>query len=53
MIESLVAIAIVGVILHMINSYIPMAVPFKTVINVVAVVLLIVWLYRILTRLGP
>lgn len=35
---------IVGVVLWLVNTYIPMAAPVKTVLNVVVVILLIIWL---------
>lgn len=40
----LVVFVIVGFGLWMVNTYIPMQPPFKVVINVVVVLLLLVWL---------
>lgn len=40
----IVTLIVVGVILWLVNTYIPMAAPVKTVLNVVVVVLLCLWL---------
>jgi len=34
----------VGVLLWLVNAYIPMAAPIKTILNVVVVILVILWL---------
>jgi hypothetical protein len=44
LISLLILLIVVGVILWLINTYIPMAPPVKTVINVVAVLVLCLWL---------
>ena len=44
MIQILVVLVVVGVALYLVNNFLPMAAPFKTVINVVAVLFLILWL---------
>lgn len=46
MIEILIVLVIVGVILWFVNTYVPMAAPFKTAVNVVAVILLLLYLLR-------
>lgn len=43
-VNVLVVLVIVGVILWLVNTYIPMAPPIKTVINVVVVLVLCLWL---------
>lgn len=43
-IQILVALIIFGVVLYLVNTYIPMAAPVKTIINVVVVILLCIWL---------
>ena len=40
----LVLLVVIGVALYLINTYVPMAAPIKTVINVVVVLLVVVWL---------
>jgi len=47
MIEILVVLVIVGVILWFVNQYIPMSPPFKTAVNVVAAIFLLLWLLRV------
>ena len=55
MIEILIVLVVVGVALYLLNTYVPMSAPFKTVINVVAVLFLIIWLLRVfgVTHGGP
>ncbi len=51
----ILAIALVGVVLWLINTYLPMAAPFKKILNIVAVVALVFWLlqaFGILAYLG-
>lgn len=38
---------VVGVLLWLVNNYIPMASPIKTIINIVVVVAVVIWLLRI------
>lgn len=42
----LIVLVVVGVVLWLVNTYIPMAPPIKTIINVVAVLALIIWLLK-------
>lgn len=44
LIQMLIVLVIVGVVLWLITTYIPMAQPIKTVITVVVVLLLCLWL---------
>jgi hypothetical protein len=46
MIELLVVLVVVGVVLYLINNYVPMAAPIKTIINVVVVLFVCIWLLR-------
>lgn len=46
-IQIVIVLAIIGVILWLITTYIPMPPPFKTVIIVVAVLCLCLWLLNI------
>ena len=43
-VNVLVILIVVGVILWLINTYVPMAPPIKTVINVIVVLFLCLWL---------
>ena len=47
MIQLLVVLVIVGVVLYLINNYVPMAAPIKTIINVVVVLAVCIWLLRV------
>jgi hypothetical protein len=47
MIGVLLVLVVVGVILYMVETYIPMADPFKMVIRVVVVIFLIFWLMQV------
>lgn len=44
MIEVLVVLVVVGVCLWLIETYIPMAEPIKTIIRIVLVLFLVVWI---------
>jgi len=46
MIELLVLLVVVGLVLYLVETYIPLSPPIKTVIRVVVVLLLCVWLLR-------
>jgi hypothetical protein len=47
MIELLVVLVVVGVGLYLVNNYVPMAAPIKTIINVVVVLAVCIWLLRV------
>ena len=47
MINLLVLLVVVGVVLYLVNNYVPMAPPIKTILNVVVVVAVCVWLLRV------
>lgn len=44
MIDILVTLVVVGVVLYLVESYIPLSAPVKTVIRVVVVLALCIWL---------
>ncbi len=46
-IQILIVLIIVGVCLYLVQTYIPMAAPIKTVITVVVVLCLVLWLLQI------
>jgi hypothetical protein len=46
LITVIVVLVIVGVILWLVNAYIPMDRKIKTILNVVVVILVILWLLR-------
>ena len=41
-----VVLIVVGVVLHLINRYLPMASSIKTILNVVVIVVVCVWLLQ-------
>lgn len=47
MIQVLVVLVVVGLVLYLVNTYIPMAAPIKTVLMVVVVLFLCLWLLQI------
>jgi hypothetical protein len=47
MISLLLTLVVVGVILYLIETYIPMSPPIKTVLRVVVVIILVLWLLRL------
>lgn len=55
MIQILVTLVIVGFLLYLVNTYIPMAAPIKNIIMVVAVLLVVLWLLSVfgLLSMGP
>jgi hypothetical protein len=40
----IVGLAIIGVVLYLVNTYLPMAAPIKTIINVIVVIAICLWL---------
>lgn len=44
LITIIVVLVVMGLVLYLINTYIPMAKPVKTVLNVVVVLMLCLWL---------
>ncbi len=47
LISIIVVLVVVGVILWLVQTYIPMAAPIKTIITIVVVLFLCIWLLRI------
>jgi hypothetical protein len=52
LIQLIIVLAIVGVILWVINSYIPMQSTVKKILNVVVVVAVVVWLLSVFGVIG-
>jgi len=53
MIELLVVLVIIGVILYLVNTVIPMVGWMKTVINAVAVIVVLLWILQGFGLIGP
>lgn len=47
LIEVVIVLIVVGVILWLINNYVPMAGPIKSLLNAVVVIVLIVWILQV------
>jgi hypothetical protein len=47
MLSVVVLIIVIGVLLWLVNTYVPMAAPIKTILNVVVIVGLVLWLLNI------
>lgn len=48
----LIVLIVAGVILYLINRYIPMDSKIKSILNIVVVILIIVWLLKVFGILG-
>jgi uncharacterized BrkB/YihY/UPF0761 family membrane protein len=46
-IQLIVVLAIIGVIMWLVNSYLPMAEPWKKILNVVVIVATVLWLLSV------
>jgi len=53
LIGLIVTLVIVGLILWLINNYIPMDQKIKTILNVAVVIIVILWLIQAFGLLGP
>jgi hypothetical protein len=47
LLEVVIVLIVVGVLLWLVNSYVPMASAVKSLLNAVVVIALIVWLLRV------
>jgi len=52
LINLVIVLVVVGVVLWMINSYIPMQATIKKILNVVVVIAVIVWLLSVFGLIG-
>jgi len=53
LIQLVITLVVVGVILWVINSYIPMQATIKKILNAVVVIVVILWLLNVFGVLGP
>ena len=53
LIQLVITLVVVGVILWLINSYIPMEGTIKKILNVVVIIVVILWLLNLFGVLGP
>ncbi len=47
LLEVVIVLIVVGVVLWLINTYIPMAGPIKSILNAVVVIAVVVWLLQV------
>jgi len=47
LIEIVLVLIVVGVLLWLVNNYIPMAGPIKSLLNAVVVVVMVVWILKV------
>ena len=52
LIGIIVTLAIIGVIWYLIETYVPMAAPIKTIIRIIIVIVIILWLLQTFGLLG-
>ena len=53
LISLLIVLVVVGAVLYLINTYVPMAPPIKTVFNVIVVLIACLWLLQAAGIIGP
>jgi hypothetical protein len=53
LIHVVLVLIVVGVLLWLINSFIPMARPIKSILNVVVVIVVVLWLLSAFGVIGP
>jgi hypothetical protein len=52
LIHVIVVLVVVGVILYLINSYIPMAGSIKSILNAVVIIVVVLWLLSVFGLIG-
>ncbi len=48
----IVTLAVIGLLLYLVNTYIPMAAPIKQIINIIVLVAVVLWLLSVFGLLG-
>ena len=51
--DIVVALVVVGLILWLINTYIPMAAAIKSLLNVIVFVVVLIWVLQVFGVIGP
>jgi hypothetical protein len=47
LLQILIVLIIIGVLLWVINTYIPMDVKIKQILNIVTVIIIVIWLFKV------
>jgi hypothetical protein len=53
LIQLVITLVVVGVILWLINSYIPMQSTIKAILNAVVIIVVVIWLLSVFGLIGP
>jgi len=53
LLSLILTIVVVGVLLWLINTYVPMQATIKNILNIVVVIVLIIWLLSAFGLIGP
>jgi hypothetical protein len=53
LIQLVITLVVVGVILWLINNYIPMQSTIKAILNAVVIIVVVIWLLSIFGLIGP
>ena len=53
LLSLILTIVVVGVVLWLINTYVPMQSTVKSILNIVVVIVLVVWLLNAFGLIGP
>jgi len=53
LISLLIVLAVVGLCVYLVENYIPVSAPIKTVMRVVVVIVLVIWLLQLFGIAGP
>jgi len=49
----LITIVLLGVVLYLVETYVPMSPPIKTLLRVVVVLVIVLWLLQLVGVVGP
>ncbi len=52
LLSVLITIVVVGVILWLVNAYIPMDANIKKILNIVIIIILVIWLLKVFGLIG-
>jgi hypothetical protein len=47
LLSVIIVLIIIGVLMYLVNTYIPMAAPIKSILNIVVIICVIVWLLQV------
>ena len=53
LIQLIVVIVVIGLVLWLINTYVPLQPPWKTILNVVVLIVFVLWILSAVGLLGP